>query len=118
MARDGQRSQPVISWGPYNLSAGTAGENQKYGTIWLIPYNTGKDPAVTNPGAYAFRSPIPDLNSLCRAMRLVSDTRRPICARPSGSYAATSSGAAAHDLVVAMRGFVGHPDLRGDFRTN
>jgi hypothetical protein len=67
MAREGQASQAVINWGPYNLSAGAASENQKYGKIWLIPYNTGKDPTVTNPVAYTWydeliisRNPIPD----------------------------------------------------------
>jgi hypothetical protein len=39
MARDGKPSEPVISWGPYNLSAGSATENQRYGKIWLLPYS-------------------------------------------------------------------------------
>jgi hypothetical protein len=39
----------------------------KYGKVWLLPYNTGKDPAASHPTAYTWfdelvisRSPIPD----------------------------------------------------------
>ena len=39
MSRDGQPSEPVIAWGPYNLSAGNPTENQLYGKIWLLPYS-------------------------------------------------------------------------------
>jgi hypothetical protein len=54
VARDGQPSQLVINWGPYNLSAGSASADHKYGKVWLLPYNTGKDATVTYPTAYTW----------------------------------------------------------------
>ncbi len=67
MAREGKASEPVINWGPYNLTAGPSGENQRFGKIWLLPYITAKDPTVSYPVAYTWydeliisRNPIPD----------------------------------------------------------
>src|SRR5205807_9173831 len=37
IAREGQASQLVFNWGPYNLSAGSLAENMKYGKVWLLP---------------------------------------------------------------------------------
>jgi hypothetical protein len=54
IARDGKPSQQVIAWGPYNLTAGPAAENQRFGKLFLLPYNTGKDASVTNPTAYTW----------------------------------------------------------------
>jgi hypothetical protein len=54
VARAGQPSQQVFAWGPYNLSAGPAAENQRYGKLFLLPYNTSKDSSVTNPTAYTW----------------------------------------------------------------
>jgi hypothetical protein len=54
VAREGQPSQLVINWGPYNLSAGSATANQQYGKVWLLPYNTGKDATVSYPTAYTW----------------------------------------------------------------
>ena len=54
VAREGKASEAVITWGPYNLSAGPASENQRFGKLWLLPYNTGKDASVTNPVAYTW----------------------------------------------------------------
>jgi hypothetical protein len=54
IAREGRASEPVIAWGPYNLSAGAPGENQRFGKVWLLPYNTGKSAATTNPVAYTW----------------------------------------------------------------
>jgi len=51
IAREGQPSQLVINWGPYNLSAGNPNEEQKYGKIWLLPYHTNKDSSQTTPAA-------------------------------------------------------------------
>ena len=53
-AREGKPSELVINWGPYNLSAGSAALNQKYGKVWLLPYNTSKDPSVSYPTAYTW----------------------------------------------------------------
>jgi hypothetical protein len=54
MAREGQPSQLVIDWGPYALSAGEPTENQRYGKVWLLPYNTNKDSSVVYPVAYTW----------------------------------------------------------------
>jgi hypothetical protein len=53
-AREGKPSEMLIKYGPYNLTAGPAGENQRYGKVWLTPYNTGKDASVTYPVAYTW----------------------------------------------------------------
>ena len=54
VAREGQPSTQAILWGPYNLTAGSPGDNQRFGKVWLLPYNTGKAAAVTNPVAYTW----------------------------------------------------------------
>ncbi len=54
IARDGKPSEAAITWGPYNLSAGSASEDQKYGKVWLLPYNTNKSSSATNPVAYTW----------------------------------------------------------------
>jgi hypothetical protein len=54
VAREGQPSTLVIDWGPYNLSAGSATEDQRYGKVWLLPYNTNKDPAQVYPTTYTW----------------------------------------------------------------
>ncbi len=54
IAREGQPSQQAVNWGPYNLSAGSPIESQRFGKIWLLPYNTGKDPSVSYPTAYTW----------------------------------------------------------------
>lgn len=67
MAREGRPSELVVQWGPYNLSAGPASENQRYGKVWLTPYNTNKSSAQSHPTAYTWydelivsRNPIAD----------------------------------------------------------
>lgn len=54
MAREGQPSELVIQWGPYNLSVGSLTDNQRYGKIYLLPYQTGKDPTQSYPTAYTW----------------------------------------------------------------
>ena len=54
MARQNQASQLVINWGPYNLSAGSIGEDQKFGKVWLLPYHTNKDPSQVHPTGYTW----------------------------------------------------------------
>lgn len=54
VARQGQPSELVINWGPYNLSAGAASQNQRYGKLWLTPYNTGKSSSVSHATAYTW----------------------------------------------------------------
>ncbi len=54
IARDGQPSEPVFDFGPFNLSAGAPSENLKYGKVWLLPYQTGKDSSQSHPVAYTW----------------------------------------------------------------
>ena len=54
IGREGQPSELAILWGPYDLAAGPNGENQSYGKVWLLPYNTGKDPSQSHPTAYTW----------------------------------------------------------------
>jgi hypothetical protein len=54
IARENQPSQLVLDWGPYNLSAGPASENQQFGKVWLLPYNTGKSASQSYPTAYTW----------------------------------------------------------------
>lgn len=70
IAREGQSSQQILNWGPYNLSAGSPSDNQKYGKIWFLPYQTNKDASQITPIAYTWydeliisRTRIPDPKS-------------------------------------------------------
>jgi hypothetical protein len=54
IAREGQASQPVIEWGPYNLTAGNPTLNQRFGKVWLTPYNTVKSASQAHPTAYTW----------------------------------------------------------------
>jgi hypothetical protein len=67
MARENKPSEVVIDRVPYNLTAGPPAENQRFGKVWLLPYNTGKDPSEAHPVAYTWydeliisKSKIPD----------------------------------------------------------
>ena len=54
MAREGKPSELVIQWGPYNLTAGSPAANERYGKVWLLPYNTGKSSSTAYPTAYTW----------------------------------------------------------------
>jgi hypothetical protein len=54
MAREGAPAELVIDFAPYNLTAGLEADDERYGKIWLLPYNTNKDPTVANPVAYTW----------------------------------------------------------------
>jgi hypothetical protein len=49
IAREGMPSEPVIDWGPYNLTAGDPAARLRFGKLWLTPYNTGKDASAAHP---------------------------------------------------------------------
>ena len=53
MAREGKASELVAQF-TYNLSAGAAADKERFGKIWLLPYNTGKDASKTYPVAYTW----------------------------------------------------------------
>ena len=40
VAREGQPSKQVFSWGPYDLAAGDAAQNLKYGKVYLLSYDS------------------------------------------------------------------------------
>jgi hypothetical protein len=54
MARENEPSELVVKWGPYNLSAGSPAENQRFGKVWLTPYNTGRSASHEHPVAYTW----------------------------------------------------------------
>jgi len=54
IAREGKRSESVFDFGPYNISAGSIAENQRYGKVWLLPYQTKKDSTQAHPTAYTW----------------------------------------------------------------
>jgi hypothetical protein len=54
IAREGHPSELVFDWGPYNLTAGAPADNEEFGKVWLLPYNTNKDPSATYPVAYTW----------------------------------------------------------------
>jgi chitodextrinase len=54
IGREGKPSEPVIEWGPYNLTAGSTTLNQRFGKVWLTPYNTVKSSSQAHPTAYTW----------------------------------------------------------------
>jgi hypothetical protein len=54
VAREGQPSQQVFNFGPYNISAGSSAENERYGKVWFLPYQTNKDASQSHPTAYTW----------------------------------------------------------------
>jgi MYXO-CTERM domain-containing protein len=54
VAREGLPSELVMDWGPYNLTAGDPALDQRFGKVWFLPYNTGKDAAASHPVAYTW----------------------------------------------------------------
>jgi hypothetical protein len=83
MARENQPSELVVRWGPYNLSAGNPAENQRFGKVWLTPYNTGKNPAQDHPVAHTWydeliisRRRIPDPGTLARDQKAAGNLHK------------------------------------------
>jgi hypothetical protein len=54
IARDGEASEAVMDYGPYNLTAGAPEEDQRFGAVWLTPYNTGRDEGTSYPEGYTW----------------------------------------------------------------
>src|SRR6185295_15696747 len=52
VAREGQPSQLVNSWTNYDIA--NEDPAAKYGKVWFLPYNTGKDPAQNHPTGYTW----------------------------------------------------------------
>jgi hypothetical protein len=76
MARENKPSELVIEWGPYNLTAGNPAENQRFGKVWLLPYNTGKDPTEAHPVAYTW------YDELIISRSRIADPRPPVQQKP------------------------------------
>jgi hypothetical protein len=53
VARENQPSELVIDR-PIVLNAGSAAADQKFGKVWLLPYNTGKSSAQDHPTAFTW----------------------------------------------------------------
>jgi hypothetical protein len=70
MAEEGKRSQLVIDFSPERGTGYDIANNDpaaRYGKLWLLPYQTGKDPSQSHPTAYTWydelvisRNKIPD----------------------------------------------------------
>jgi hypothetical protein len=54
IAREGQPSELVIDWGPWNLTAGPTADNQRFGKVWLLTYHTNKSAAQAHPTGYVW----------------------------------------------------------------
>ena len=54
VSREGQPSEAVLNYGPYNLTAGPPAKNYKYGKVHLLPYHTNKDPSQVTPTGYTW----------------------------------------------------------------
>lgn len=53
VAREGKASEPVFNF-PINLSASDPASDLKFGKIWLLPYDTGKDPIQDHPVGFVW----------------------------------------------------------------
>src|SRR5262249_47791123 len=54
IGREGEPSQVAIDWGPYNLTAGSLADDMRFGKIWLLPYDTGKDDSQDHPTGFTW----------------------------------------------------------------
>lgn len=54
MAREGRPSELIVDWGPYNLTAGDPASRQRFGKVWLLPYNTGKSTSQDHAEAFTW----------------------------------------------------------------
>jgi hypothetical protein len=54
VGREGKPAELALDFGPYNLSAGDPKTNQRFGKVWLLPYNTNKDASISYPVAYTW----------------------------------------------------------------
>jgi hypothetical protein len=53
VAREHQPSEPVINFS-INLTAGDPASDLKFGKVWLLPYDTGKDPTQVHPTGFVW----------------------------------------------------------------
>ncbi len=97
IARAKQPSELVIEWGPYNLSAGSTAEDQKFGKVWLLPYHTNKDSSQAHPVGYTWydeliisRNRIAD-PSAATSSPTPADTMRPTAPASLNATAASAS---------------------------
>jgi hypothetical protein len=54
VAREGQASQQVLNFGPFNVSAGNPAVDEKFGKIYLTPYHTEKDATQVHSEGYTW----------------------------------------------------------------
>jgi hypothetical protein len=53
IAREHSASEPVINFS-INLTAGAPADNLQFGKVWLLPYDTGKDPTQAHPTGFVW----------------------------------------------------------------
>lgn len=46
---EGKAMERIFDWGPYDINAGTAAQDQKFGKIWLMTFNTHRNPRLKYP---------------------------------------------------------------------
>jgi hypothetical protein len=54
VARENHPAELVIDWGPYNLSAGAPANDEKFGQVWFLPYDTNSNTSIAHPTAYTW----------------------------------------------------------------
>jgi hypothetical protein len=54
VGREGQPSQLAIDESSYTLSAGDPAQNQRFGKVWLLPYNTNKNASQAHAVGYVW----------------------------------------------------------------
>jgi hypothetical protein len=82
IARENGTSEAVIDWGPYNLTAGPPSDDERFGKVWLTPYQTNKDPSLSYPTAYTW------YDELIISKQWIPDPGAP----PSPTSSSSSSG--------------------------
>jgi hypothetical protein len=52
MGREGQALELLTDFSSWDIMAGPVEEDQTYGKVWLLPYQTGKDPSQVHNEGY------------------------------------------------------------------
>ncbi len=90
IARENQPSELVINYGPWNLTAGSTAQDQKFGKIWLLPYHTGKSSAQSHATGYTWYDEL--IISRTQIADPAPSSSGSSSASSSGSGSASSSG--------------------------
>ena len=106
VARENQPSELVINYGPWNLTAGSTADDQKFGKIWLLPYHTGKSSAQSHATGYTWydeliisRTQIADPGPSSSIGSSGSGTTTPSTGGSTGSTSGSTGSATATDTT-------------------